>query len=161
MSRYLLCFFTGMDKSWLSQKRNTREYIDGVEGFFELANKKLGKDNLKPCPCLQCLNLFERSNSEIRFHLYSIGIDLTYTRWTSHSESKFIDGSDNDYLHEGDHHFDTDEPDDFMITKEMIEAAQEQYFGDPNKFHELFHDADKPLYEGCTKYTMLSTVVKI
>ncbi|KAL0539738.1 hypothetical protein IC582_023954 [Cucumis melo] len=43
----------------------------------------------------------------------------------------------------------------------MIEVAHEEYSKDPNGFEKLLIDAEKPLYEGCKKYTKLSTLVKL
>ncbi|KAA0040158.1 transposase [Cucumis melo var. makuwa] len=43
----------------------------------------------------------------------------------------------------------------------MIEVAHEEYSKDPNEFEKLLIDAEKPLYEGCKKYTKLSTLVKL
>ncbi|KAA0059821.1 transposase [Cucumis melo var. makuwa] len=39
----------------------------------------------------------------------------------------------------------------------MFEVAHKEYSKDPNGFEKLLIDAEKPLYEGCKKYTKLST----
>ena len=44
---------------------------------------------------------------------------------------------------------------------EMIEIAHEEYSKDPNEFEKLLNDAEKPLYEGCKKFTKFSTLVKL
>ncbi|KAL0561684.1 hypothetical protein IC582_002124 [Cucumis melo] len=43
----------------------------------------------------------------------------------------------------------------------MIEVAHEEYSKDLNGFEKLLIDAKKSLYEGCKKYTKLSTLVKL
>ncbi|KAL0537405.1 hypothetical protein IC582_026383 [Cucumis melo] len=43
----------------------------------------------------------------------------------------------------------------------MIEVAHEEYSKDPNGSKKLLIDAEKLLYEGCKKYTKLSTLVKL
>ncbi|KAA0066650.1 transposase [Cucumis melo var. makuwa] len=43
----------------------------------------------------------------------------------------------------------------------MIEVSHEKYSKDPNGFEKLLIDAEKSLYEGCKKYTKLSTLVKL
>ncbi|KAA0040345.1 uncharacterized protein E5676_scaffold142G004230 [Cucumis melo var. makuwa] len=48
-----------------------------------------------------------------------------------------------------------------LEVKEVIEVAHEEYSRDPNGFEKLLTDAEKPLYEGCKKYTKLSTLVKL
>ncbi|XP_031737559.1 uncharacterized protein LOC101205266 [Cucumis sativus] len=50
---------------------------------------------------------------------------------------------------------------DVGSVKEMIEVAHEEYSKDPTEFEKLLIDAEKPLYEGCKKYTKLSTLVKL
>ncbi|KAL4020663.1 hypothetical protein IC575_019444 [Cucumis melo] len=43
----------------------------------------------------------------------------------------------------------------------MIEIAHKEYLKDPNGFEKLLIDAQKSLYEGCKKYTKLSTLAKL
>ncbi|KAL0560574.1 hypothetical protein IC582_000983 [Cucumis melo] len=45
--------------------------------------------------------------------------------------------------------------------KKMVEIAHEQYSKDPSGFEKLLNDVEKPLYKGCTKFTKLSTLVKL
>ncbi|KAA0051297.1 uncharacterized protein E6C27_scaffold55G00040 [Cucumis melo var. makuwa] len=53
------------------------------------------------------------------------------------------------------------EENDVGNIKEMVEIAHEQYSKDPSGFEKLLNDAEKPLYEGCKKFTKLSTLVKL
>ncbi|KAL0540391.1 hypothetical protein IC582_024628 [Cucumis melo] len=53
------------------------------------------------------------------------------------------------------------EENDVGSINEMIEVAHEEYSKDPNEFEKLLNDAEKPLYEGCKKFTKLSTLVKL
>ncbi|KAA0053557.1 hypothetical protein E6C27_scaffold190G001230 [Cucumis melo var. makuwa] len=53
------------------------------------------------------------------------------------------------------------EENDVGNIKEMVEIAHEQYSKDPSSFEKLLNDAEKPLYEGCKKFTKLSTLVKL
>ncbi|KAA0039737.1 hypothetical protein E6C27_scaffold2373G00020 [Cucumis melo var. makuwa] len=43
----------------------------------------------------------------------------------------------------------------------MVEIVHEQYSKDPSGFEKLLNDAEKPLYEGCKKFTKLSILVKL
>ncbi|KAA0042871.1 hypothetical protein E5676_scaffold108G00910 [Cucumis melo var. makuwa] len=43
----------------------------------------------------------------------------------------------------------------------MVEIAHMQYSKDPSGFEKLFNDAEKPLYEGCKKFTKLFTLVNL
>ncbi|KAA0059543.1 uncharacterized protein E6C27_scaffold518G00570 [Cucumis melo var. makuwa] len=53
------------------------------------------------------------------------------------------------------------EENDVGNIKEMVEISHEQYSKDPSGFEKLLNDAEKPLYEGCKKFTKLSTLVKL
>ncbi|KAL0534024.1 hypothetical protein IC582_028301 [Cucumis melo] len=53
------------------------------------------------------------------------------------------------------------EENDVGSINEMIEVAHEEYSKDPNEFEKLLNDAKKSLYEGCKKFTKLSTLVKL
>ncbi|KAA0051591.1 hypothetical protein E6C27_scaffold174G001350 [Cucumis melo var. makuwa] len=53
------------------------------------------------------------------------------------------------------------EENDVGNIKEMVEIAHEQYSKDPSGFEKLLNDTKKPLYEGCKKFTKLSTLVKL
>ncbi|KAA0040432.1 transposase [Cucumis melo var. makuwa] len=53
------------------------------------------------------------------------------------------------------------EENDVGNIKEMVEIAHEQYSKDPSGFEKLLNDAEKSLYEGCKKFTKLSTLVKL
>ncbi|KAA0054363.1 hypothetical protein E5676_scaffold302G001850 [Cucumis melo var. makuwa] len=55
----------------------------------------------------------------------------------------------------------TCEENDVGSIKEMIEVTHEEYSKDPNGFEKLLIDSEKPLYEGCKKYTKLSILVKL
>ena len=53
------------------------------------------------------------------------------------------------------------EDNDVGSINEMIEVAHVKYSKDPNEFEKLLIDAEKPLFEGCKKFTKLSTLVKL
>ncbi|KAA0038846.1 transposase [Cucumis melo var. makuwa] len=43
----------------------------------------------------------------------------------------------------------------------MVQIAHEQYSKDPSGFEKLLNDVEQSLYEGCKKFTKLSTLVKL
>ena len=43
----------------------------------------------------------------------------------------------------------------------MVQAANEEFEGDAEKFQKLVEDVEKPLYKDCKKYTKLSTIVML
>ncbi|XP_023759575.1 uncharacterized protein LOC111907998 [Lactuca sativa] len=54
----------------------------------------------------------------------------------------------------------TEMPADVAETVEMVEAVEEIFIGNPEKFRELIDD-EKPLYKGCPNFTKLSTVIQL
>ncbi|KAL0553997.1 hypothetical protein IC582_007902 [Cucumis melo] len=53
------------------------------------------------------------------------------------------------------------EENDVGSINEMIEVAHQEYSKDLKEFEKLLNDAEKPLYEGCKKFTKVSTLVKL
>nr|GEU93652.1 hypothetical protein [Tanacetum cinerariifolium] len=131
-------------------------------------NLRVNKQHLlMPCPCTKCLNHREHKVEEVQFHLFKNRIDLSYTNWTRHGEkdepsisspkrvnatTKFVDDVD----------FALDIPTDSPTKLEMVNATKDNFDEDDLvKFQELLLDAEKPLYERCTDFTKLSTIVKL
>ncbi|KAL0537169.1 hypothetical protein IC582_026139 [Cucumis melo] len=110
------------------------------------------------CPRLKCGNCEKHSRKAVRDHLYVNGIDESYKIWFWHGEEL-----PNSSFYRESSKFDTHtcEENDVGNVKEIIEVAHEEYSKDPNGFENLLIDAEKPLYEGCKKYTKLSTLVKL
>ena len=44
-------------------------------------------------------------------------------------------------------------PKDVAETVEMVEATEDAFIRDPEKFRELINDVEKPLYKGCPNFT--------
>ena len=53
---------------------------------------------------------------------------------------------------------DTDEGDRL---EDMIRVVEETFDGNPIMFESMLSDSEKPLYNSCTKYTILSSVLKL
>ncbi|KAK3195493.1 hypothetical protein Dsin_026803 [Dipteronia sinensis] len=86
-----------MDRTWIQSKaRQKTEYLNGVKEFIRYAT-----DHMKPgtnkilCPCHRCNNYCSRSADAVVEHLYTYGMVISYTRWTSHGE-ELIDHDYND-----------------------------------------------------------------
>ncbi|XP_031742172.1 uncharacterized protein LOC116404095 [Cucumis sativus] len=146
-----------MDKSWMHKSRLSKDYELGVENFIKFGFSNTTSSYIR-CPCLKCGNCEKNNRRGVRDHLYVNGIDESYKIWFWHGEelpnSSFYDESSKFDIH-------TCEDDDVGSVKEMIEVAHEEYSKDPTGFEKLLIDAEKPLYEGCKKYTKLSTLVKL
>lgn len=168
-----------MDKSWMARARNTKPYRDGVAAFLEYAVSNLkvlrnittqSNKHIKiPCPCTKCVNHFSHLVEEVDHHLFTNGIDQTYTNWIKHGEEEEQPknmNSYNDYaIYSSDYvdstHCPTGVPTDASETLEMVKATEENFIDDPDKFQKLLEDAEKPLYEGCPDFTKLSAAVQL
>ena len=79
-----------MDREkWMYEaRRNSREYIDGVQKFMEVALEDMRKngDEHLVCPCMDCGNTRRRSEVEVRSHLFQRGFKRKYTNWYCHGE---------------------------------------------------------------------------
>ncbi|KAL4026138.1 hypothetical protein IC575_014562 [Cucumis melo] len=146
-----------MDRSWMHKSRLSKDYELGVENFISFGFSN-AKDASIRCPCLKCGNFEKQSHTTIRDYLYVNGIDESYKIWFWHGEqlpeSSLYEESSKFYTH-------MCEDNDVRSINEMIEVAQEEYSKDPNEFEKLLNYAEKPLYEGCKKFTKLSILVKL
>lgn len=144
-----------MDRSWITTtKPGDPMYIAGVKEFINFAVKNGGGNDRFPCPCFMCHNLLHKRVDEILNHLSKWAFDRTYTRWIFHGEAKektlFMDDVSEGYdSNEGDR------------LEDMIHVVEENFDGNPAMFETLLSDSEKPLYNGCTKYTRLSSLLKL
>ncbi|CAN0846129.1 hypothetical protein LINGRAHAP2_LOCUS4313 [Linum grandiflorum] len=155
-----------IDKQWMQlQNRSCVEYYNGVQNFFDYAFHNVHEEDLKiKCPCIDCNNINRRERQEVEIHLIYRGIRRDYTKWDHHGECD--DNTDNS----------EDEIEDKMETDDMLgmlDDIKQHLDGglpmdereDPNEaaktFFKLVNEADKPLYDGCRKYSNLSFLVKL
>ena len=170
-----------VDKYWMGADRNTQTFIKGVDAFLEYAvsnyknvhntnsQKHSQQTILIPCPCIRCVNHLPHSVEVVRDHLFTSGIDETYTNWTYHGEKEF---EPLPYVVDEDFPMDTffvddsmdytsEKPTDAAETIDLVGATGENFMDDPIKFRDLLEDAEKPLYEGCHSFTKLSAVIQL
>ncbi|XP_042946082.1 uncharacterized protein LOC122279468 [Carya illinoinensis] len=166
-----------MDKSWMliTDRLRSSEYANGVKEFITLARSHAnGSDEIR-CPCTLCSNNYFLPFSEVERHLFIRGIDKNYTVWIFHGDEEYLSLSDDDNLHDSPH--DDQYIDDIDIMLEDIQAGRfsgvpsnESFNGggttsvepeSTKSFDQLLVDAHRPLYEGCTKYSKLSFLVKL
>ena len=147
-----------MERSWITNtKPGDPEYMAGVKEFINFALRNSNANDRMPCPCYMCHNLIHKRVDEILNHLNKWAFDRTYTYWTFHGESKdrafsgtCMDGTRNDpVFDEGDR------------LEDMLNAVGENFNINPSTFETLLNDSEKPLFDGCTKYTKLSSVLKL
>ncbi|XP_021804336.1 uncharacterized protein LOC110748694, partial [Prunus avium] len=159
-----------MDRSWmLIPNRLDKDYIAGVKSFIDAANKHLNSDNETRCPCRDCQNGRLFSLPVIWRHLITRGISQHYQTWTLHGESV-----DNESSTEMDDDSESDTEDDndvdmFGILDDMIGpinmdanveggAANSSH---ANKFNDLFEEAKRELYPGCTTFSPLTFIIRL
>ena len=55
--------------------------------------------------------------------------------------------------------FGIEEDNDNLV--EMVNDVEEDFVGQPKQFTQLLDDAEKPLYNGCKKFTKMSALVRL
>lgn len=146
----------------MSANRFSKEYKDGVLEFVNFAVRHADDPSQIKCPCLSCCYGNRVSAVELEGHLGAFGIDQSYTCWTKHGEKRKKGESSNmgnsERYASDDIDTNTCAGDDF---EEMAKAVEDDLNDRPQMFEKLITDAETPLYEGCTKFTKLSAVIKL
>ncbi|KAK7244185.1 hypothetical protein RIF29_39003 [Crotalaria pallida] len=149
-----------MDRKWMFANRLSTEYEEGVKEFIRFAVEYAENPSEIICPCLGCCHRERVSEDELEDHLVCNGIDQSYTCWTKHGEArdqskglgknaKYVSGDDDANIFGG------------VDFDEMANVVEEDLRDCPEMFERLTSDAEQPLYNGCTDYTRLSTVLKL
>ena len=143
-----------MDRSWIYARRTSAEYDNGVKNFLEFAIRNAAGDKSGRffCPCVNCLNLRRLCVTEIREHLICDGFLKSYTRWVWHGELVEQRSTSNEVEADVD-------MDDRL--EDMIRDIGEEAFERSHAHDNLSTDAERPLYPGCTKFKLLSAVVRL
>ncbi|XP_050258987.1 uncharacterized protein LOC126703983 [Quercus robur] len=162
-----------MDKSWMKKQRGSREYIEGVLKFVEFASKH-ASDGKIFCPCTKCVNMNLVLPGVAREHLWSKGMLQNYTLWKWHGESAAVPtatecgsshvqesleqyGDFRGMLHDlCPTHGMPLEP---MDEGETVQQPAQGPNDGAQKFYKMIDDVDKPLYAGCTKFSIFSAIV--
>lgn len=146
-----------MDKSWISEDRDSLEFEIGVEKFLIYAEENAEDVKRIPCPCARCANFKKLSVKIIRGHIYENGFCLGYVNWIWHGENssrntKSSNGSCP--APEQDQERDQERV-PASETIDVCEAAYKSgdYDNDSYQFKRFVADAEQPLFEGseCTK----------
>ncbi|XP_052181001.1 uncharacterized protein LOC127794134 [Diospyros lotus] len=172
-----------MDKSWITKPRNTHEFQEGVQGFLEFAFAHRSVEGKIKCPCPDCVFRNWETRAVVYDHLICRGFPTTYTIWFWHGESTTGETSNSTpsiqnplYSHDPIHNMINDA---FGISRDHVNVEactshQPVHEGEermpelnqgPNEetkaFYDLVRDGNQELYEGCTKYSKLSFLVKL
>src|ERR1051325_3010610 len=110
--------------------------------------------------CLYCCYGNRVEAVQLALYLIWCGIDRSYTCWNMHGEKSNgnVESGDKRTYVSNDDCTDTY---DYHRVEEIAEALEEDLNDCPKMFERLVSDAEKPLYNGCTKFIRLSAVLKL
>lgn len=152
-----------MDNSWMSLSRVTTEYQKGLEEFLDLMFSNECSSGQILCPCIKCGNEIWVNREEARMHLICDGFFKGYRIAHSISQPSSCPALETLDDMQGLVH------DAFGILDENIfeneTDTEEGNLNEPNaeanKFYKLLEDAQKELYPGCRKFSVLSFIVRL
>ncbi|XP_020234423.1 uncharacterized protein LOC109814420 [Cajanus cajan] len=150
-----------MDRKWMFVSRLSKEYEDGVKEFRRFAVEHAKDPSRIICPCLKCCHSKVVNADVLEEHLVCNGIDKSYSCWTKHGETRNMDV---DHDLQDSVNYAPSEPDttyEFDQVEEIVNVVEEDLRDCPEMFDRLASDANTPLYDGCTKFTRLSAVLKL
>ncbi|KAK1570474.1 hypothetical protein Q3G72_002476 [Acer saccharum] len=169
-----------MDRNWIwSRNRLSKEYRDGIQSFTDVARNYLDQDNKTLCPCRDCLNTSSHNISTLKAHLREYRFSRSYDTWIFHGEQ--IDHN-NEERNDLGHGVDEDDyVDDYVgmlndaiglmdmnvdmgvgeSTNEIIDSNNDFPDIEGDKFNDLFSAAMQELYAGCTKFSVMSFILKL
>jgi Transposase-associated domain len=78
-------------RSYMYGRRDTDEYMTGLNEFLECAreNQRVTGERHLPCPCRKCQNILRQPTVKVlKDHLIYDGFQSGYTRWVRHGEPK-------------------------------------------------------------------------
>ncbi|XP_057444525.1 uncharacterized protein LOC130736753 [Lotus japonicus] len=172
-----------MDKSWISMPRNSLAYEQGVKSFLDFAFERSSVDGKILCPCVLCECRKWQIKDVVYDHLIVKQFPKNYTFWFYHRESGHVEnenvGRENvsssaqnivtnentiqNMLNEAfgvDRHR-VNEPNEEFAQGEGEMSNVEQQGHQAREFYDLAKDGEQPLYEGCTRFSKLSFIVKL
>ncbi|KAF5441866.1 hypothetical protein F2P56_037196 [Juglans regia] len=172
-----------MDKtSWMTMCQNTKEYVDGVNEFLKFASDNMGIDGLICCPCKKCCLSKYFKVDMVHDHLIYYGICQGYTIWHAHGEKVNFTPNvgtntpvNDEQSQEGPSEMHTMLQDvlpmfvlgvvggglEMGVEAEVIDGNSQVSNEGVQKFYNMLKDADEPLYEGCTKHSRFSAIVRL
>ncbi|XP_020207858.1 uncharacterized protein LOC109792826 [Cajanus cajan] len=145
----------------MSASRLSKEYEDGVKEFRRFAVEHAKDPSRIICPCLKCCHSKLVNADVLEEHLVCNGIDKSYSCWTKHGETRNMDV---DLDLQDSVNYAPSEPDttyEFDQVEEIVNVVEEDLRDCPEMFDRLASDANTSLYDGCTKFTRLSAVLKL
>lgn len=159
------------DRLNLDRRGYADAFLNGVDEFVSYASLQTNLSNGKMrCPCSKCKNLKFLTSEEVKVHLYKKGFIPDYWYWTCHGESDpdlCANLNTHTTTHEGyNDHLNRFENMVYDVVGSDYETHYDQEMDespniDAQKFYDLLHAAQKPLWPGCNDHTELSVVVRL
>ncbi|XP_062100897.1 uncharacterized protein LOC133806824 [Humulus lupulus] len=139
-------------------KRATKEYENGAREFVKTTIINAGFLKKIICLCNKCQNLRHQLSDEVVEHLVVYGMDKSYKTWFHHGEDLHQNSTTN--IRSSNDVFQTAK----VYSTNDVEAYSTNvddldYDNSDEDFNRILLDAESPLYEGCLKYTELSSIV--
>lgn len=173
-----------MDKSWINLPRLDSRYLQGVIDFMEFACKNIldGQTEIA-CPCKKCHNLARKNIDLVKQHLVVNGFTPSYTVWIFQGEKSQptncgvensgcgnFNGQDEMQEMVRDafgippiqpHDIDLDPPlgDGHNLDPPLGDGHTLDE--ETTKFFKLLKEAERELYPGCQKFSLLSFIVAL
>jgi len=176
---FVFCFVVmAIDKMWIYEPRNTIEYCNGLNIFLDFAFEH-SNGRVSTCPCLRCGFKKWQTRNVVLDHLTCRAFPENYKTWYLHNEGPSVSGtmttrsavvvedclesqnSMEDMLNDA-FRFVSNDVNDFDETIEDDGVQTNTMHDEGNSdFHALLKDNNQPLYDGCTKYSKLSFMLKL
>lgn len=168
------------DRSWVHLAKQNDKYIEGCQGFVELAFGHSAINGKINCPCKNCKNNKRLDKDNVLFHLLTKGWHQDYRdleRWFLHNEPRQqpppdINDSGDQSLGDG--------VDDYggvdyhgllssLLNNPVGEGSSDPIGNDPTDvpptetedFHKKVQELNTPLYPGCKNYSRLSFIIEL
>ncbi|GAV80868.1 Transposase_21 domain-containing protein/Pkinase_Tyr domain-containing protein/Transpos_assoc domain-containing protein, partial [Cephalotus follicularis] len=160
------------DRSWMRRRVLNHilnpEFVEGVNEFlqFAFANEQFVYEGKIKCPCNKCKLWRFGTKEEVKYHLFSKGFTLEYTRWDQHGEMSQNHRVNRNDMYERDgpsnpwRDFVTDAG-GFQYDLNQEDTRPEYPNPAAQKFYSLLREAEEPLLGGSEKTTKLSTMMRI
>ncbi|XP_071741136.1 uncharacterized protein [Rutidosis leptorrhynchoides] len=164
-------------RKWMYEiPRHSHEYLSKLSEFIKVADvDRVKKQKEKaPCPCKKCQNFNSYADlSLISQHLIVNGFVDEYDCWSWHGET--LVNNNNNVIYErsddvidenidsrNERNIDSDS-DGYLDDLDDMFHDLEGNIDETNykKFQQVLTDSEIPLYDGCTKFTKLSAVLKL
>ncbi|XP_021856680.1 uncharacterized protein [Spinacia oleracea] len=153
-----------MDKSWISRKRTTPDFGQGVEEFIRIVLTRKKEGEKMCCPCKSCGNMHKVSTEdELRDHIFWNGFSKNYNDWIWHGEwetgtenHSYEDHAKDLNTHHGNENEVLDE-----VFDEMFHDTEDDLTEGPPIDESLLTNAETPLYPGCSKYTRFTSSLEL